>query len=172
MSGFYTMVPNTLFTTIRTLTEAELKILLIIVRRTYGWTTSDGERKQRDRISRFQFIDDTGLSRRVVSTAIQLLIDKGMILVTDERGLPLRIPKDRVGKRDIFYSYYVKEEQNYNHKGVDSPPSKGQNLDHNKRNVNKEKEIKVYQKRGAESAREIKELLRKYRPEWVCIKNS
>jgi len=53
-----TQVPNILFDTlIPTLTEAEIKLLLVIMRQTYGWVGSKtGKRKQHNRISRNQFL--------------------------------------------------------------------------------------------------------------------
>jgi hypothetical protein len=57
-----TLVPNIFFDQLLpTLTEAEIKLLLVIIRQTYGWIDSrTGKRKQRNRISRKQFVVKTG----------------------------------------------------------------------------------------------------------------
>ena len=53
-----TPVPNILFDALLpTLTESELKVLLVIIRQTYGWFDfKTKKRKQRDWISYSQFI--------------------------------------------------------------------------------------------------------------------
>ena len=79
-----TQVPNVIFDThLSFLTESELKLLLIIIRQTFGWfDKTTGRRKTRDRISHGQFIKKTGLSRRVISKALKSLIEKGLVTVT------------------------------------------------------------------------------------------
>ena len=60
-----TQVPNILFDLhLPSLTESELKILLIIIRQTYGWIDRyTGKRKLQDRISHSQFITKSGLTK-------------------------------------------------------------------------------------------------------------
>lgn len=101
-----TQVPNALFDThLATLTEAELKTFLLIVRKTYGWMNKKtGERKKRDRISNFQFCQKTGMSRRIITKAIQSLMMKQLITITDIKGGMLCMPADRKGKTHIFYA--------------------------------------------------------------------
>jgi DNA-binding transcriptional ArsR family regulator len=101
-----THIPNILFDKhLPKLTEAELKILLIIFRQTNGWIDlKTGQRKLRDRISHNQFILKTGLSRRVISTTIQSLLQKGIICVTDFKGNVIHRSIERKGKSHIYYS--------------------------------------------------------------------
>ncbi len=100
-----TQVPNILFDVhLPHLKESELKILLIIIRQTYGWIRSDGKRKEKDQISYGQFIKKTGLSRRIISDAIQSLIDYRIIHVRNYNGGLLTDPKQRKGKAMLYYS--------------------------------------------------------------------
>ncbi|UPT68017.1 MAG: replication protein [Sphingobacteriales bacterium JAD_PAG50586_3] len=97
---YTTQVPNRLFDHyLPTLTFAELKILLFIVRQTYGWIDRyTGKRKIRDCISYRLFINKTGLSRRILTESIQSLIDKKAVIVTDFQGTVLTKPQERLGK--------------------------------------------------------------------------
>ena len=99
-------MPNSLFDThLATLTEAELKIFLVIVRKTYGWINKkSGERKKRDRISNAQFCSKTGMSKRIITKAIQSLAMKQLIQISDIKGGMLCMPADRKGKTHIFYA--------------------------------------------------------------------
>ena len=71
----HTQVPNILFDThLPNLTESELKILLVIIRQTYGWIDKfTGKRKIKDRISQSQFRIKTGLSKRIISKTLKML---------------------------------------------------------------------------------------------------
>ena len=101
-----TQVPNSLFDThLANLTEAELKIFLIVVRKTYGWMNKKtGERKKRDRISNAQFCSKTGMSWRIITKSIQSLVTKNLIQISDIKGGMLCMPRDRKGKTHIFYA--------------------------------------------------------------------
>lgn len=101
-----TQVPNVLFDQyLPKLTESELKLLLVVIRQTYGWIDKrTGGRKTRDRISHGQFIQKTGLSRRVISKALKSLADIGLIKITCHSGSLLHNTEDRRGKTSIFYS--------------------------------------------------------------------
>lgn len=100
-----THVPNEVFDVhLATLSLAELKILLIIIRQTYGWVHKDGSRKKRDRMNYYQIQQKTGLSRRVITQTIQSLIIKHLIIVTDYSGNRLHQPHQRKGKIGIFYA--------------------------------------------------------------------
>lgn len=94
-----TQVPNVVFDKLlTTLTFSEFKILMIIIRQTYGWIDQrTGKRKKRDRISQGQFMQKTKLSRRMVSKALQILISKGLISATDRNGNFLHQPEKRKG---------------------------------------------------------------------------
>ncbi len=100
-----TQVPNIFFDHIlKDLTEAEIKLLLVIIRQTYGWIDqSTGHRKQRDRISRNQFVLKTGLCKRVISIALQSLVTKGLISISCQSGNTLHDSLKRKGLK-LFYS--------------------------------------------------------------------
>lgn len=101
-----TQVPNRFFDQLLPhLTLAETKILLVIIRQTYGWIDNTTKaRKQRDRISYGQFIQKTGLSRRVITNTIKSLIAKQAVVVTDWKGNMLTEAQDRIGNNRLFYS--------------------------------------------------------------------
>ena len=109
---YFTQVPNNVFDILLPkLTMAELKLLLIIIRQTNGWLHNKTKRrKTRDRISHNQFIQKSGLSRRIVIATIQKLIDKELIIVTDDERTPLRSPTERKGKRRLYYQLTLRKE--------------------------------------------------------------
>ena len=122
-----TQVPNeVLDTCLPVLTVAELKLLLIVIRQTFGW------RKARDRISHSQFVEKTGLGKRSVTEAITSLIEKGLVKVTDYTNVVLDAPESRRGKPFLFYSYEdgtnAKNYQNM----CKNPQEQVQNSDDNK----------------------------------------
>lgn len=70
----YTQTPNELFDKwVPVLREAELKVYLIIVRKTFGW------HKNKDRISLSQLETLTGLHRSNITKAIKSLLERGII---------------------------------------------------------------------------------------------
>jgi Fe2+ or Zn2+ uptake regulation protein len=101
-----TQVPNTLIDTyLPRLTLAELKLLLVIIRQTYGWIdTNTGKRKTRDWITHRQFIMRTGLSRQTVSSTLDSLSDQGFVNITDFNQRALTSPSERQGKTKLFYA--------------------------------------------------------------------
>lgn len=101
-----TQVPNELFDIhLPKLSEAELKVFLIIIRQTYGWVNmKTGKRKSKDRISHSQFIKKTSLCRRVISNSIKSLVTKGLINISDYGGNVLNEPTLRKGKSSLIYS--------------------------------------------------------------------
>ncbi|MGE0637670.1 MAG: hypothetical protein AB7P01_14590 [Bacteroidia bacterium] len=101
-----TQVPNAVFDIhLPGLSLASLKVLLIIIRGTYGWyNKKTGRRKERDRITIRQFIKKTGLSRRSVCSAIQTLFEKQFIQVSDFKGKNLTCPNERKGKSYLYYA--------------------------------------------------------------------
>jgi len=91
------------------LTEAELKIILVIIRQTLGWIIkATGKRKHRDRISNSQFQQKTGMSKRIITKSIQTLITKELIEVTDRKGNLLSEPLLRKGKKWLYYAVHFK----------------------------------------------------------------
>ncbi len=98
-------MPNVFFDFhLKNLSGSEIKILAIIIRQTYGWVLPNGKRKKRDRISYAQFETKTGLSRRVISSAIQSLIEKELIRASDYGGKVLVSADQRKGKTCIYYT--------------------------------------------------------------------
>ena len=102
-----TQVPNIVFDThLPSLTESELKLLLIIIRQTFGWfDKATGQRKTRDRISHGQFIKKMGLSRRVITKALKSLVEKNLVTVTRESGKMVHRAEERKGVARLFYSF-------------------------------------------------------------------
>lgn len=101
-----THVPNVIFDLcIPALSESELKVLLVVVRQTLGWKDiRTGARKERDRIASSQFVSKTGLSKRIVSIAIQKLCVRGLLVITDAKGVKLQQTHERKGRTYLFYS--------------------------------------------------------------------
>lgn len=101
-----THLPNFIFDSfLSELTEAELKVLLVIARQTVGWIIQGtNDRKQRDRITHYQFCKKTGLSKRAITNAIQKLLFRKLITITDYKHKTLFFPKDRKGKSYLYYS--------------------------------------------------------------------
>ena len=102
----YTPTPNILFDKLlKELSNSELKILLVIIRQTNGWIDKKTtKRKEKDRITYNQFIKKTGLSRRIISKAINSLSDMGLIKITDNSGEVLNTATERKGRYFIYYS--------------------------------------------------------------------
>lgn len=70
----HTQTPNELFDDhMRTMTGAELKVILAICRKTFGW------HKAHDRISTSQMMELTGLSNTAVINAIKKLMGRGLV---------------------------------------------------------------------------------------------
>lgn len=105
MSGT-TPVPNVLFDIfLKELKSAELKVLLIIIRQTLGWSDRNSARgrKEMDWISSSQLQTKTGNSRRAISSAIEILVSKELIVVLDGYGNLLNDPLKRQGKLKLFF---------------------------------------------------------------------
>ena len=131
-----TPVPNCLFDSILPILKpAELKILLIIIRQTYGWIDPrfPKKRKQSDWISQSQFQHKTALSRKAVSTAITSLINRQIVRVYDARGIEV----DGSGKGRKFYAFHCPNEQKVPKNGVKSSPQDGNILPTTKENITK-----------------------------------
>ena len=84
---------------------AELKILLVIIRQTLGWSDSQSEtgRKESDWISGSQLREKTGCSPRAITSATEILIQKNLIEISDHYGSMLDSPQRRKGKTKLFY---------------------------------------------------------------------
>ena len=101
-----TQVPNFLFDAwLPSLKEAELKTLLVVIRQTAGWIDRNtGKRKTRDRISNSQFRSKTGMSKRIITRAIQSLVEKQLVHITNYEGKSLNTALERKGKTYLFFS--------------------------------------------------------------------
>lgn len=101
-----TPVPNVLFDAyLRRLSSAELKVLLVIVRKTLGWSDRQAMngRKEVDWIANSQLQSLTGCSRRAISSATESLVNKKLIEVLHENGSLLDEPQKRKGKQRLYY---------------------------------------------------------------------
>jgi len=97
------MVANDLFKLLPKLSEKELKVLLIIIRQTVGWRDASGKRKTRDWISTRYFAINTGLCAKSVSSAISLLIAKGLVRAETSAGKILKSPSVRKASQRTYY---------------------------------------------------------------------
>lgn len=106
----FTNVPNVILDKhLSCLGYAELKVLLVIIRQTYGWKAKNGKgHKERDWVSRAFFVKKTGLSKRAVSKAIADLLDKQLITVTAENGTPLPRAESRKHSTKLYFSCNLK----------------------------------------------------------------
>lgn len=105
-----TMVSNSIIDShLKTLSEKELKVLLVIIRQTIGWVDTNGLRKERDYISHRYFMNKTGLSSKSVTNGITLLLNKNLIAIENKQGTRLYTTKHRRGKFRKFYRYLTPE---------------------------------------------------------------
>ncbi len=77
------------------LTDTEWRVLVVIVRQTFGWSIAPGVRKKADWLSHFQLKQRTGRQSAAISRAIAILVRSGLIAVRDMRGRPLYTPEMR-----------------------------------------------------------------------------
>lgn len=103
----YTQIPNILFDEwIPKLKQAELRVLLVIMRQTFGW-----QNKKWDQISNAQLVKKTGLKRQCCTKAANSLIAKGLISkkITGSEG-----------NQQIWYSMQV-ENSEKTRKSIEEP---------------------------------------------------
>jgi phage replication O-like protein O len=94
----YTQIPNEMLDDwLHKLGLAELKLLMVIMRKTFGW------HKLRDRISLSQLEEITGLERKHISKASKSLIEKGLITKTVE---------GKKGLQNTFYELVLDDDSN------------------------------------------------------------
>jgi len=115
-----TPIPNEIFDLhLPHLSHAELRVILIVARQTLGWKdTKTGKRKERDRMTYNFLIKKTGLYRTVLSQAIQSLITRGLLIVSDYHGNPLMHPHERQGKHFLYYQLVRNFNQTYSQSGI------------------------------------------------------
>jgi DNA-binding transcriptional regulator YhcF (GntR family) len=102
-----TPVPNVVFDHyLKELKVAELKVLMVIIRQTSGWSDmqTKSKRKEKDWISGSQLALKTGCSKRAINSAIEELVQKNLINVLSESGAFLDTPEKRRGQQKLFYS--------------------------------------------------------------------
>ena len=106
-----TPIPNSVFDKyLSILKPSETVILLTVFRQTVGWIDHrTGGRKKRDWITNSQFQRKTGLSDKTVSSAIDALIARQLIKVTDEYENVLYTSSQRRGKVKLYYEPYFKK---------------------------------------------------------------
>lgn len=113
MSYIYrTNVPNNVFDVhLKDLGYAELKVLLVVIRQTYGWRdTKTNSYKRWDWISQRFFVKKTGLSQRSVSTAISKLIAKQLIVVTNAQGKRVYRAQERQRASKLYFACRLEPE--------------------------------------------------------------
>ena len=82
----------------------EAVIMMIIFRQTIGWIDiKTKKRKLKDWITNSQFQKKSGLTDKTISQAIQGLVDRRLITVTDSQGNELPTPESRRRKGKLFY---------------------------------------------------------------------
>lgn len=102
-----TQTPNSLFDIhLRALSESQLKVLLIIIRRTLGYMSKKytGRRVEKAWITQRLFTMLTGLSARAVSEAIEELSKKRIIQVYNESGREVFTSKERQLSAKLYFS--------------------------------------------------------------------
>lgn len=112
MSEEHKMIPNSTQTPniildkyIKELSGAEFKVLMFLVRKTFGWG------KEKDWITNKYAKEQTGLAGGTVSEALKTLIDKEIVVAKNNDGNLLRTTRERQqsGKnhRKIYYSLSI-----------------------------------------------------------------
>ena len=102
-----TPVPNDVLDRVMpTLRDTELRVLLIVVRQTLGWQVGadPARRKDRDWLTQSQLRQRTGRASEAVSHAVDKLVQAGLIIVTDRRGIPKKTADER--RRHLGHLYY------------------------------------------------------------------
>lgn len=109
----YTQTPNDLFDHwLPLLSESELKVLLVIMRKTFGW------HKVRDRISNSQLAKFTGMLEETVIKAAKSLHSKGVIT---------RNVIGTIGKQETYYELVIQEDSNNSYPSVQPSGPLGSN---------------------------------------------
>jgi len=110
-----TQTPNILFDVLlKHITFSELKVLMTIIRKTIGMVNPNNikERVERAWISQKLFMLCTSLSGRAVSSAIDSLVKRQLIEVTDYIGNILETKEKRRGVSRLYYASRLRLEPN------------------------------------------------------------
>ena len=91
-----TPVPNDLIDHVMpTLTDTEFRVLIVVVRQTWGWRDADGRRKVWEWLSHSQLKARTGRASAAISRAIDGLVHRRLIEVSTSTGVPLTTKRAR-----------------------------------------------------------------------------
>lgn len=102
-----TQVPNEILDVhLPYLNQAQLKVLLVVIRQTLGWIDpKTKKRKRMDWISISFFHRKTRLTHKSISMAISELVKQEIIVSLDAHERLLKTPQSRRGKKRIYYAY-------------------------------------------------------------------
>lgn len=78
-----------------TLKDTELRVLLVVLRQTWGWRGPEGKPKERDWLSHRQLKERTGRASEAVSAAVDALVRRGLVCVENEQGAELVTAAER-----------------------------------------------------------------------------
>ncbi len=99
-----TPVPNVVIDQyLKVLNLSELKVLMVVIRKTLGWKAGVNGRKERDWISSGQLSQITGLSKRAITAAISSLLNKNLLKVTGTGNRILKAPSERRGQTRLYF---------------------------------------------------------------------
>jgi hypothetical protein len=101
-TGFVPLPHYFLVKILPSLSDTELRVLLIILSRTVGWKQKDAS-PTRVRLSRVALSIATGRSNTTVSQAVERLSSKGMIAIENANGLPLLTAHTRQKSPALYY---------------------------------------------------------------------
>lgn len=152
-----TQTPNVLFDVLlKTLSKSELSVLLTIIRKTIGMVNPNNTDKRIERawISQGLFMRCTGLSGRAVSSAIDSLVTRHLIIVTNSEGHLLITKASRRGVFKLYYSSSLLLEQHQKNKSSElschNPVTKGHTI--------KLTDIKLSCEKRSQGLKEVKRL--------------
>lgn len=101
---YKTNVPNRFFEKHLIIQGSMLKVLLVIIRQTYGYYNPViKSHKEWDWISISFFTRKTKLERRTIGIAIQRLIDAHLIQVKNEQGRFVHTPQERKFSNKLYF---------------------------------------------------------------------
>lgn len=101
---YKTSVPNILFEKHLFISGSMLKVLLVIIRQTYGYYDPIKKSyKEWDWISISFFSRKTKLERRTIGIAIQHLVDAKLIKVKNEKGSIVHTPQERKFSNKLYF---------------------------------------------------------------------
>jgi phage replication O-like protein O len=105
----YTQTPNALFDEwLPKLGMAELKVLMVIMRKTFGW------HKVRDQISLSQLEEITGLERRHVLKGVKGLVEKNLIT---------KVVEGKNGAQKTYYELVITDDSNNSYQCPNDTPT-------------------------------------------------